>query len=52
MLRCTELGLVDDSVLDSFSVGMVYDMLTEKANDRENYPIKGTADDVRAFFGG
>jgi len=26
-------------------------MLIEKANDREQYPIKATQDDIYAFFG-
>lgn len=51
MLRCSELGLLDDAVLDSFTVGMVYDMMVEKANDREEYPMKGNADDIKDLFG-
>lgn len=41
MLRCAELGLRGDDLLD-MSMGMVFDMLIEKANDQEQYPIKGT----------
>ena len=52
MLRCSSLGLVADDVLDSFTIGMVYDMLTEKANDQEKYPYKATQNDIEAFFGG
>ena len=52
MLRCSSLGLVSDEVLDSFSIGMVYDMITEKANDQEKYPFKATQNDIEAFFGG
>lgn len=51
MLRCTQLGL-SDQALDSMTIGMVYDMLTEQANDREKYPYKATQDDIKKFFGG
>lgn len=50
MLRCAELGLSDEA-LNNMTMGMIYDMLIEKANDRENYPIKATQDDIYAFFG-
>lgn len=50
MLRCAELGL-SDSALDSMTMGMVYDMYTEKANDREEYPYKATQEDIYHFFG-
>lgn len=50
MLRCAELGLSDDT-LDAMTVGMVFDMLTEQANDREQYPYKGDQDDIRRIFG-
>ena len=51
MLRCAELGLSDDA-LNNMSMGMVFDMFTEKANDNHKYPIKATQDDIYAFFGG
>lgn len=51
MLRCAELGLSDEA-LRNMTVGMIYDMYTEKANDREEYPIKATQEDIYAFFGG
>lgn len=51
MLRCSELGL-SDSDLDGMSMGMVYDMLTEKANDQEKYDLKPAPGSMRAFFGG
>lgn len=51
MLRCAELGLTDEA-LRGMDMGMVYDLLTEKANDQEEYPIKGTAEDFRRIFGG
>lgn len=50
MLRCAELGLSDEA-LSEMTIGMVYDMLTEKANDAETYPYKATQDDIYAFFG-
>lgn len=50
MLRCAELGL-SDVALDNMTMGMVYDMCTEKANDRENYPVKATQEDIERFFG-
>ena len=50
MLRCAHFGLSDEA-LKSMTMGMVYDMLTEEANDREEYPVKATQDDIKAFFG-
>ena len=50
MLRCADLNL-SDSALGSMSIGMVYDMLTEKMNDKESYPYKASQDDIEAFFG-
>lgn len=50
MLRCAELRL-DTESLSGMSMGMVYDMYTEKANDQENYPIKATQEDIKSFFG-
>lgn len=50
MLRCAELNL-SDSALCNMSIGMVYDLLTEKMNDKEEYPYKATQDDIEAFFG-
>ena len=50
MLRCAELGLSDEA-LAGMTIGMVYDMMAEKANDHEDYPIKGDQDDIRKFFG-
>lgn len=51
MLRCATLGLSDEA-LASMTVGMVYDMLTEQGNDREQYAYKATQEDISAFFGG
>lgn len=50
MLRCAELGLSDEA-LSTMTMGMVYDLLAEKANDHEKYPYKATQDDIYAFFG-
>lgn len=50
MLRCAEMGLSDDD-LKGMTIGMVLDMYTEKANDMEDYPIKGTSQDYARFFG-
>lgn len=48
MLRCAQLGLSDEA-LGSMSMGMVYDLLTEQANDREKYPYRATQEDFDAF---
>ena len=50
MLRCAHFGLSDEA-LANMTMGMVYDMLTEEANDREEYPIKATQEDIDSFFG-
>jgi hypothetical protein len=34
------------------NVGMVYDLITEKANDQEKYPYKATQADIDRLFGG
>lgn len=51
MLRCAELGLSGDD-LDDMTMGMVFDMVTEKANDQEKYPIKAPKGSLAAFFKG
>lgn len=51
MLRATELGL-SDADLATMSMGMVFDMAIEKANDSEEWPLKGTASDFMAMIGG
>ena len=50
MLRCTELGL-SEVALSEMTMGMVYDLLIEKANDNEKYPYKATQEDINSFFG-
>lgn len=50
MLRCAELNL-SDTALSQMTMGMVYDLLIEKANDSEEYPYKATQADIDSFFG-
>lgn len=50
MLRCAHFGLSDEA-LEEMTMGMVYDMLTEEANDREDYPFEATQEDITSFFG-
>lgn len=50
MLRCAELGLHSDE-LDQMTMGTVYDLLTEQANDQETYPYKATQQDIKDIFG-
>lgn len=50
MLRCAQLGLHTED-LAQMSMGMVHDMMTEKQNDGEEYPIKATQEDIYRFFG-
>lgn len=50
MLRCAQLGLSDEA-LAGMTVGMVYDLMIEQANDAEKYPHRGTQDDIRRIFG-
>lgn len=51
MLRCARLGLSVEA-LHNMTMGMVYDMLIEECNDREEYPIEATQEDINSFFGG
>lgn len=51
MLRCAHFGL-SDADLETMTMGMVYDMLIEEGNDREQYPFEATQEDIRSFFGG
>lgn len=48
MLRCAQLNLSDEA-LSNMTMGMVYDMLTEKGNDREKYPYRATSEDFDNF---
>ena len=51
MLRCAQLGLSDEA-LSTMTMGMVFDLMTEEANDQEKYPYKATQADINRFFGG
>lgn len=51
MLRCAQLRLSDEA-LSNMTMGMVFDLLTEEANDQEKYPYKATQEDINRFFGG
>lgn len=51
MLRCAELNLSKED-LDDMTIGMVFDMITEKGNDREKYDIKAPAGSMASFFQG
>ncbi len=48
-LRMAQLGIRD---ADDYTIGMVFDMLTEMSNDRETYPIIAEQSDIDAFLGG
>lgn len=50
MLRCAELNLTDEA-LRGMTMGMVYDLLAERANDFEEYPYEATQDDISHYFG-
>jgi hypothetical protein len=51
MLRCAELNLSTET-LDEMTMGMVYDMITEKSNDHEKYDKKAPAGSLSSFFRG
>ena len=51
MLRCAELGLSREDLAD-MTMGMVYDMLIERANDHEQYRIRATQEDFDRFYAG
>lgn len=48
MLRCAELGLSREDLAD-MTMGMVCDMLIERANDHEQYSIRATQEDFDRF---
>ena len=50
MLRCAQLNL-SETALSQMTMGMVYDLLTEKVNDNEQYPYKATQAAIENFFG-
>ena len=47
-LRMAELGIWNP---DDFTIGMVYDILTEKSNDNEKYIQLADQSDIDAFLG-
>lgn len=47
-LRMCQLGIRDP---DDYTIGMVYDMLTESANDNEKYTPLADQSDIDAIFG-
>ena len=48
MLRCAELGLSDQAQAE-MTMGMVYDLLIERANDHEKDPALASQDDFDKF---
>ncbi len=48
MLRCKEIGLTF-SETENMTIGMVFDMLTERQNDEYEYPLKATQADFDKF---
>lgn len=48
LLRCVELGL-SLSDLDEITIGMVFDMFTEKSNDDVEYDQVATQEDIDNF---
>lgn len=48
MLRCKEIGITFDET-ENMTIGMVIDMLTERANDDYKYPLKATQADFDNF---
>lgn len=47
-LRMAQLGIMNP---DDFTIGMIYDILTESSNDREDYARIADQDDIDAFLG-
>ncbi len=47
-LRIAQLGIPDP---DDFTIGMVYDMLTESANDNYEWVPLADQSDIDAIFG-
>lgn len=48
LLRCCQMGL-SLSDLDKLTVGTVFDMVTEQANDDYDYPELATQEDFDSF---
>lgn len=49
LLRTKEIGLTLDE-LDVLSVGTIYDLIAEKANDKYEWPQEMTQSDIDKFF--
>ena len=49
MLRCAELGLSYDDLQD-MTIGMIYDMCTERANDGAEYDIIAPRGSLRGYI--
>lgn len=48
ILRAVQLGIsIRD--MDLLTIGLILDMYTENANDREQYPDMATQDDMNQF---
>lgn len=47
-LRMAQLGIYNP---DDFTIGMIYDILTEQSNDNEKYAVLADQDDIDAFLG-
>lgn len=50
MLRALQTG-IKLKELDYFTVGEIYDLLTESGNDRVEWDKKATQADIKEFFG-
>lgn len=48
LLRCLQIGL-SPADLDELTLGMVFDILTEKQNDGHEYEEQATQADIDAF---
>lgn len=48
MLRCAQLGLSDEA-LSGMTMGMVYDLLTEKSNDKADWHDRAVQEDFDNF---
>ena len=48
MLRCYQMN-IPAKELELYTMGFIYDMLTERSNDDYDYPIKATQEDFDNF---
>lgn len=49
-LRMKEMGISCDDA-DQYTMGMIFDMITEKANDSAEWQTLATQEDIDAFLG-